>query len=77
MIDEVNDAPAIPAGMTRVRDDSGGIEHPEGISAVQNLLHVPLVESVDITEAMIYLCGHGGRYITGITMPIDAGTTAK
>lgn len=51
--------------------------HPEGVSAVQNLLPVPFVESADITEAMVFLCGHGGRYITGITMPVDAGLTAK
>jgi hypothetical protein len=30
---------------------------------------------VDVTEAMIYLCGQSGRYVTGITLPVDAGYT--
>jgi hypothetical protein len=26
---------------------------------------------------MVYLCGHTGRYITGITLPVDAGFAVK
>jgi SDR family mycofactocin-dependent oxidoreductase len=52
-------------------------EHPEGNSALENLLPIPMVESVDVTEAMVYLCGQSGRYITGITLPVDAGFSAK
>jgi enoyl-[acyl-carrier-protein] reductase (NADH) len=36
-----------------------------------------MVESVDVTAAMVYLCGQSGRYITGITLPVDAGFNAK
>jgi hypothetical protein len=36
-----------------------------------------MVESVDVTEAMIYLCGQSGRYITGVALPVDAGFTVK
>lgn len=53
------------------------VEHPEGNSALENLLPVPMVDCVDVTEAMIYLCGQSGRYITGITLPVDAGFAAK
>ena len=52
-------------------------EHPEGNSALENLLPVPMIDSVDVTEAMVYLCGQSGRYITGITLPVDAGFTVK
>jgi SDR family mycofactocin-dependent oxidoreductase len=48
-------------------------EHPEALPALQNLLAVELVEAADISEAMVYLCGQSGRYITGITLPVDAG----
>jgi SDR family mycofactocin-dependent oxidoreductase len=48
-------------------------EHPEALSALQNLLAVELIDAADITEAMVYLCGQSGRYITGITLPVDAG----
>ena len=52
-------------------------DHPEGNSALENLLPVPMIESVDVTEAMIYLCGQSGRYITGVALPVDAGFTVK
>jgi SDR family mycofactocin-dependent oxidoreductase len=48
-------------------------DHPEALSALQNLLAVELIEAADITEAMVYLCGQSGRYVTGITLPVDAG----
>jgi len=40
-------------------------------------LPIPMIESADVTEAMIYLCGQSGRYVTGITLPVDAGYTVK
>lgn len=52
-------------------------EHPEALSAVQNVLPVDLVEPADISEAMLYLCGRSGRYITGTTLPVDAGYSVK
>jgi len=48
-------------------------EHPEALPALQNLLAVELIEAADVSEAMVYLCGQSGRYITGITLPVDAG----
>ena len=52
-------------------------EYPEGNSALENLLPVELVEPVDVSAAMVYLCGQSGRYITGITLPVDGGLTVK
>ncbi len=48
-------------------------EHPEALPALQNLLAVELIDAADVSEAMVYLCGQSGRYITGITLPVDAG----
>ncbi|SPM35055.1 NAD(P)-dependent dehydrogenase, short-chain alcohol dehydrogenase family [Mycobacterium rhizamassiliense] len=54
------------------------VEHPEFGETMQNLLpNVPVIEPSDITEAMVYLCGISGRYITGITHSVDAGLTVK
>ena len=52
-------------------------EHPEGNSAFENLLPVALIEPADVSEAIVYLCGQSGRYITGITLPVDGGLTVK
>ena len=46
---------------------------PRGAAALQNLLPVELIDAADISEAMVYLCGQSGRYVTGITLPVDGG----
>ena len=52
-------------------------DEPEYQVALKNLLPVALIESSDISDAMVYLCGRSGRYITGITLPVDAGNAVK
>jgi|ERR1700730_4441692 SDR family mycofactocin-dependent oxidoreductase len=52
-------------------------EQPQYAAAFENLMPVPVIEPIDISEAMVYLCGHTGRYITGITLPVDAGFAVK
>lgn len=52
-------------------------EHPEYGAAYENLMPVPLIEAVDISEAMVYLCGQSGRFITGTTLTVDAGYVIK
>ncbi|BBX61167.1 3-ketoacyl-ACP reductase [Mycobacterium saskatchewanense] len=52
-------------------------DHQAFATAFVNLLPVPLIEPEDVTEAMVYLCGESGRYITGITLPLDAGLLVK
>ena len=52
-------------------------EHPEATSGLQNLLAVELIEASDISEAMVYLCGQSGRYVTGVTLPVDAGLSIR
>src|SRR6185312_9617361 len=51
-------------------------EHPEFGETMQNLLPIPLVEPEDISRAMLYLCSEDGRYVTGITLSVDAGLVA-
>lgn len=40
---------------------------------VQNALDVRLVEPVDISNAIVWLCSEGARYVTGTNLPVDAG----
>ncbi|MET0705053.1 MAG: mycofactocin-coupled SDR family oxidoreductase [Mycobacterium sp.] len=48
--------------------------YPEVGAAVSNALPgVGVIESEDVTEAMVYLCAESGRYVTGIALPVDAG----
>jgi SDR family mycofactocin-dependent oxidoreductase len=52
-------------------------DHSELSASLANLMSVPHIEASDVTEAMVYLCGRSGRYVTGVTLPVDAGHTVK
>jgi NAD(P)-dependent dehydrogenase (short-subunit alcohol dehydrogenase family) len=38
-----------------------------------NLLPVPYVEPIDVTNAVLFLISASARYLTGTTLPVDAG----
>lgn len=42
-----------------------------------NALEVPWVEPVDVSNAVLFLGSDEARYITGVTLPVDAGATVK
>ena len=51
-------------------------EEASQLMKVMNALPIPWVESVDISNAVLWLASDEARYVTGITLPIDAGSTA-
>ncbi|OHV32424.1 MULTISPECIES: mycofactocin-coupled SDR family oxidoreductase [Pseudofrankia] len=42
-----------------------------------HLMPVPLIEAVDVANAVLFLASDEARYITGVALPVDAGATAK
>jgi (+)-trans-carveol dehydrogenase len=42
-----------------------------------NLLPIPWVEPVDISNAITWLASDAARYVTGVTLPVDAGNALK
>jgi NAD(P)-dependent dehydrogenase (short-subunit alcohol dehydrogenase family) len=38
---------------------------------------VRCVEAVGISNAVLFLVSDDGRYVTGVTLPVDAGFTNK
>ncbi len=40
-------------------------------------LPVPYLEPVDVSNAVLFLCSEEARYITGVTLPVDAGYTIR
>ncbi|VEG53743.1 short-chain dehydrogenase/reductase SDR [Mycolicibacterium aurum] len=67
---------ATPMVLNQAMADWAG-EHPSFSTAQQPLLQLPMMEPDDVSAAMIYLCGPGGRYVTGVALPLDAGQTLK
>ena len=45
--------------------------------ALKNLLPVDMVQPIDISNAIAWLVSDEARYVTGVTLPVDAGFTAK
>ncbi len=53
---------------------------PDDMALVAKMMHVlPIgwVEPVDISNAVLFLASDEARYITGVTLPIDAGSCLK
>jgi SDR family mycofactocin-dependent oxidoreductase len=47
------------------------------VSMNMQVLPIPWVEPEDIANAALFLCSDDGRYITGVTLPIDGGAMLK
>ncbi len=48
-------------------------DDPDMQSNMQNALPVEMLEPVDISNAIVWLASDEGRYVTGVTLPVDAG----
>jgi SDR family mycofactocin-dependent oxidoreductase len=51
--------------------------YPDGGPHLQNPMPVDLLEPEDISAAIAYLVSDEGRYVTGVTFPVDAGFCNK
>jgi SDR family mycofactocin-dependent oxidoreductase len=47
------------------------------ISQMMHTLPVPWVDAVDISNAVLFLASDESRYITGVSLPVDAGSLLK
>ncbi len=57
-------------------DNPGREDVKEGFRTM-NLLPIPWVEPVDISNAIVWLASDAARYVTGVTLPVDAGNALK
>jgi enoyl-[acyl-carrier-protein] reductase (NADH) len=48
-------------------------ENPQLSAMSGNLLAVPYVEAMDVTNVVTFLASNKARYITGVALPVDAG----
>jgi SDR family mycofactocin-dependent oxidoreductase len=52
-------------------------QDPQMSSSIANALPVPMVEAVDISNAIAWLVSDDARYVTGVMLPVDAGFSNK
>lgn len=61
-----------PMGWNEVMPEAMRVR-PELVTAMANLMPVPILEPVDISNAVAWLVSDEARYVTGVTLPVDAG----
>lgn len=52
-------------------------QHPGGASHLQNPMPVEMLEPEDVSAAIAFLASDEAKWITGVTLPVDAGFTNK
>jgi len=57
--------------------DNPGRPDMAEVGTAGNALPIPWVESADISSAVLFLASDEARYITGVTLPVDAGFLVK
>ncbi|MCW2581429.1 MAG: limC [Klenkia sp.] len=62
-------------GLFAPDDPAPSREKAAPVFQATNALPVPWVEPVDISNAILFLVSDEARYITGVTLPVDAGYT--
>ncbi len=64
-----------PANMKLILPGLENPTHEQYVAAMtaQNVLPVPWVEPRDVSNAVLFLASDEARYITGVTLPVDAG----
>lgn len=52
-------------------------ENPEAAQATVNLLPVPMLQPADVSDAVLWVVSDHAKYVTGVTLPVDAGFSAR
>ena len=58
-------------------NENASREEVAAILKPRSPMGVPWVDSSDISNAVIFLCSEEARYITGVNLPVDAGSAAR
>ena len=71
-----------PTGVRTTMIENEAMEHflasfPDAVSSLTNSLPVEVLEANDISDAVVFLASDAAKFITGVTLPVDAGFTAK
>ena len=57
--------------------DNPGKEDVKAGFQAMNLLPIPWIDPVDVSNAIVWLASDAARYVTGVTLPVDAGNALK
>jgi (+)-trans-carveol dehydrogenase len=75
--DMIHNAPTYALFAPDLQEDQRTKETLEPRFQALDVLPIPWVEPVDISNALLFLASDEARYITGVALPVDAGGTIK
>lgn len=52
-------------------------ENPQAAEATVNLLPVSMLQPADVSDAVLWLVSDHAKYVTGVTLPVDAGFSVR
>lgn len=52
-------------------------QFPDAANSISNLLPIGVLEPEDISDSVVYLASDMSRYVTGVTLSVDAGFNVK
>ncbi len=52
-------------------------EFPDAANSISNLLPIQVLEPEDVSDSVLYLASDMSRYVTGVTLSVDAGFNVK
>jgi len=58
-------------------DSAAVFDHPLARASATNMLPVAMLQPEDVSNAVVWLMSDQAQWITGITLPVDAGATNK
>lgn len=64
-------------GMFRPDLEQPTLEDAKPVLSFLNMWDEPWVEPADVSNGVLYLASDEGRYVTGISLPVDLGSAAK
>ncbi len=79
---DVRDYDALKAAVDSGVEQLGRLDNPgpddfAPFSQMMHTLAVPWVEPVDISNAVLFFASDESRYVTGVALPVDAGSLLK
>jgi SDR family mycofactocin-dependent oxidoreductase len=75
--DMIQNAPTYALFAPDLAENDRTKENLRGRFQALNALPIPWVEPVDISNAVLWLASDESRYVTGVTLPVDAGSLLK
>ena len=52
-------------------------ENPDAAEMAVNLLPVSMLQPADVSDALLWLVSDHAKYVTGVTLPVDAGFSVR